>query len=107
MLLIMFVKSGEKARYWFTFSGEGVSPETSDGLQKTLATISPPKIDEGPVVAALAVDLWGGPDTEGEAPTPLSDNMLFPKEWEDAAKAKGVRLRIPLAADVLSLMWPD
>ena len=95
-----------RAPYWFTFSGEGISEEARDELRTKLAEVVPPTVKGGPVVSGLAVDLWGGVKASDQSQE-VFQKLLFPAEWEEAVQSQGVKLAIPLADDVLDLVWPE
>jgi hypothetical protein len=103
MLLIVGVKPGNKARFWYTFVEGGVKDEALAALTKELEALAAPEVKR-PMLAAFQVDLWGGPEKAVDGPPP--ESLHFPKEWRDAAKAKGVSLRIPLDDDDVKLIWP-
>ena len=108
LLLIVFLKPKEKVRFWFTARNKVINPEDQDRLQKKLATVKPIKIQNGPVVIAWKIDLWGGLSAKAkkkEGPAP--DDILFPKEWQEAAQASKITLKVPLSDEVLRTLWPD
>ncbi len=103
MLLIIGVKPGKAARVWYTLAEGGVKDEALAALTKKLEALPAVEVKR-PVVAALQVDLWGGPENSVEGPPP--ETLQFPKAWREAAKAKGVTLRIPLDDDDIKVIWP-
>jgi hypothetical protein len=103
MMLIVFVRPGGKARFDFTFSGEAPDEKTLTEARKTLEKLKVPQVKK-PMLAGLQVDLWGGPDRPMAGPPP--DNLLFPKDWQDSAKKKGITLKVPLNDEVMELIWP-
>jgi hypothetical protein len=108
LLLIIYLKPEQKARYWLTFRDKAISAESLEQLQKRLAGVQPFKIQNGQVVVAWKIDLWGGlPQAESKKDVPAPEDILFPKEWQEAAQAKNLTLKLPLSDATLQSIWPD
>ena len=79
--VIFIAQPDGKTRVWLETGDPGLSTAVREAVLAKLQTIAPPKVENGPVVAGLLFDVWGGgAEPEGmPMPLPGSWRRLLPE----------------------------
>jgi hypothetical protein len=83
--IVIAVKPGLKTKVWLDFDTL-LDADAGRELVRRIVAVEPFEAREGPVVFALKVSLWGGPESRRVAPAP--------QEWKAATRRAGRQLDI-------------
>ncbi|NDY93152.1 hypothetical protein [Ideonella livida] len=92
--VVVALRPGGARRLWLDFEPE-LPPALQARLQPALASVAPPPVRDGLVVAALQASLWRGRLPTRPAPAPT--------EWREAAARQAERLEV---AALVDRVWP-
>jgi hypothetical protein len=93
--LVVAIRPGQRSNAWLTFSPE-LSTELSTLVVKSIRSVLPPRVNDGPVVFAIKVGLWGGNEPSEVTPAP--------KEFSAAAVQAGRSLEV---SEVVERLWRE
>jgi len=93
--IVLAVRPGQQSRTWFDLKPE-LSAQATLQLKTAIARIQPLRVNEGAVVFAINVGIWGGPAATTPMPTP--------PEFTAAAKAAGRPLEV---GDPVERIWNE
>jgi len=99
--LVVAIRPGGRARFWFEFSLRSNCQDEITGLMSRLSTLTVPEVHGGPVAAVLHLSVRGGLSTNRAA----DSEPYIPVEWREAAKNSGTSLVVP--DDILAIVWPE
>ncbi len=72
---VVFVAQPDgQTRVWLVTGEPGLPMSVSEAALARLKTVAPPKVENGPVVAALIFDVWGGGVEPEGMPMPLPES---------------------------------
>lgn len=93
--IVVAVKPDQKSNVWLDFNPT-LSPNTAATIQTAARSVSPVAVENGVVVFAIKIGLWGGQEPESIAPSPV--------EWKAAAKKAGRPLE---TGELVESIWRD
>ena len=93
--IVVAVKPDRKSNIWLDFKPK-LKAQTADKIQLAAKSIQPILVNEGVVVFAIKVGLWGGQEPTAIAPSP--------REWKAAAKKAGHPLE---TGNLVEMIWRE
>ena len=96
--IVVALRPGAQARFWLDFDGgeAALNPLVRAALIKQLSRVPALEVQQGPVVFALNVGLWGGKASPRVAPSP--------QEFREASKQAGRPLEI---GELVERIWNE
>lgn len=94
--IVVALRPGQRSNVWLDFDAP-LPPAVEAGLVSQIRSVLPAQVEDGPVMFALSVGLWGGAAPPHRTPVP--------KAWADAARKAG-KDNQPLE-DIVTAVWQD
>lgn len=76
--VVVIIKPGQQFRHWVV-TPTPLATELEEALDRSLDKVSPPTVQNGPVVVAMEFDAWGGGKDKPKIAAP---RMPTPAEWQ-------------------------
>jgi hypothetical protein len=95
--LVMIIQPGQQVRHWLVTAAD-LSPELVAEIERAVATVPAPTVQDGPLAFALKFEARGG----GPLPDPAEPELPTPAAWQPVL---GGAARFPMQDADLAKLW--